>query len=90
MATQLLNGDGETYKLQVVIDSTSAQSVRMNVSLVTVPRPNGGATGNGIPTYGSTTLFSTSVELSFGHTVVLGSTQPPGSTASGNASIARH
>lgn len=67
MATQFLIGDGETYRLSVMIDSTTLQTVRMNVSLSAMPKP-------GVTTP-STTLFSTSVEVSYGHAVVLGNTQ---------------
>ncbi len=89
-ASQLLNADGEAYKLSVTVDSASAQTVRMSISLQTLPKPLVPATPDhpiGSQAIGSSTVFNTSVEVSFGHTVVLGTTQPPnGSGRAGAAS----
>jgi Carboxypeptidase regulatory-like domain len=65
---QLLNADGQRYALWVSVISATKTDVRMEVSLRT-------AYGNG-DSGNETTLLDTRVGLSYGHTVVLGSTQP--------------
>jgi len=79
-ASQLLSSDGETYKLEATIDSATQQTVRLNVSLAIVPRP-----GSGTAFAAGSNLFSTSVEVSYGHTVVLGNTQPSMTSATARA-----
>ncbi len=78
---QSFNAGGETYNLTVQVDSTAYQRVRVSVSLtgmVPVPGAPPSASQAGGPARRSTTLLSTTVTVGFGHTVVLGSTQPGG------------
>lgn len=72
-----LNVDGEAYELHVRIDTVAPPQVKMTVSLVGLGRAGSVA---GRPTAAPTEqgLLSTTVTVSFGRTVVLGSTQPRG------------
>lgn len=77
---QSLNANGETYDLVVQVDSALGRRVRLRVQLFgLVPvagQPSGGR--GGTTTRQTRVLLSTTVTVGFGHTVVLGSTQPAG------------
>lgn len=84
---QLLNGDGKTLHLSVTVDTATAQSVRLRIWLYepVVPVQTKNASGGVSVSSDRHTLLVTTVTLSYGRTVVLGSTQPgrsgqPGST----------
>ena len=70
--TQLLRAEGTSYQLTVSIEGINPDAVQLSVKLWALSAPRGGAAGQ---------LFGTKVSVSFGHTVVLGSTQPAGVTA---------
>ena len=90
MTQQSFNADGETYTLRVLVDSTLRQRVRLNVNLsgiVSLPGPlSTGSQGRGTLTQ-RTDLLSTTVTVGFGHTVVLGSTQPGGGRGGMNGTL---
>ncbi len=70
---QLLNADGQTLTLKVIVDSVMPSKVRLSVDV------------SGYVAQGTarslTTMLSTTVTVWFGNTVVLGSTQPGGAAA---------
>jgi hypothetical protein len=71
-ASQLINADGYPYTISVVVDSTSPSRVRLTVDLT------GGLSSS---RQDAKTLFSTTVTMTLGHTVVLGNAQPGGTGA---------
>lgn len=83
MTSQMISAEGHSYQLTIIVDSAGAQSVRLHVRMASMPETAKGARGGTAPSMSAEReVFFTQVTVTYGHTVVLGSTQPDPTAAS--------